>query len=80
MTSTGRDQQGHSTLQHSPSSGEFINAKRNGYLIVYIGPPLCYVIGSHLPHIPEYLSISSGAIEDVSDSCKKLDLMYSLFG
>ena len=28
------------------------------------------LLASHLPHIPEYLSISSGAAEDVSDNSK----------
>jgi hypothetical protein len=34
-------------------------------------PYLLNILASHLPHIPEYLSISSGAAEDISDNCKE---------
>ena len=39
------------------------------------------MLASHLPHIPEYLSISSGAAEDVSDNCKEEEMLdpYTLF-
>ena len=44
-------------------------------MITSINPSCCYnnvtiMLAVHLPRIPEYLSISSGATEDVSDICK----------
>ena len=37
------------------------------------------MLASHLPHIPEYLSVSSGTAEDISDNCKKGEMLYRPF-
>lgn len=66
MTGTVVDQ---STLQHLLSSSEF---NGEGHIILL---DLCTIILSLYLHIfrSSYLSVSAGAIEDVSDNCKEAE-------
>ena len=59
-----------------PSSGELLMQVVQG-MTASLNPFVVTVMSAlHLPHIPEYLSVSSsGATEDVSDNCKEGEML-----
>ena len=74
FVSACREQLGHDSqsAQHPSSSGKFNSRNRNN---TFIKPKNIIMLASHLPHIPEYLSILSGAAEDISDNSKKGEML-----
>ena len=66
----------HNIIRHHLVS-LIMRSRRNDIFIKMI-ILLNIMLALHLPHIPEYLSISSGAAEDISDNCKKLEILDPL--